>query len=184
MAATAFARHGYTGVSLNEIVRETGLTKGGFYFHFPSKQALALACIEHKQAEWIGRVVTAGLRGNRAVDQLASIPGILCDLQEQDPAFRCIGRLCAEIAAEHPERAPDLVTHLRGWAQLTASLLRRGQEQGDVRPDLDPDEVAEVAVEAMVGIEEVSFLFAGGADFRRRVNAFVPLFLRAIGTVR
>jgi AcrR family transcriptional regulator len=45
-----FARNGYTAASLNQIIEASGLTKGGVYFHFPSKQALALAVIEdHRQ---------------------------------------------------------------------------------------------------------------------------------------
>jgi len=43
VAAEAFAERGYAGTSLSEVLKASGVTKGGFYFHFPSKEALALA---------------------------------------------------------------------------------------------------------------------------------------------
>ena len=45
-AAHQFARRPYSMVSLDDILAEAELTKGAMYFHFPSKQALALAIID------------------------------------------------------------------------------------------------------------------------------------------
>ena len=44
-ATPIFAARGYSGASLNAIIAASGLTKGGFYFHFSSKQELALAAV-------------------------------------------------------------------------------------------------------------------------------------------
>ena len=55
-----FAERGYLGTSLNELIKETGLAKGGFYFHFASKEALALACLQDRQEQWIGKVMCGG----------------------------------------------------------------------------------------------------------------------------
>ena len=40
VAARLFRRHGYDGVGIDKIMAEAGLTRGGFYNHFRSKQAL------------------------------------------------------------------------------------------------------------------------------------------------
>lgn len=39
-AARAVRRQGYHGVNVTEVMREAGLTHGGFYAHFPSRDAL------------------------------------------------------------------------------------------------------------------------------------------------
>ena len=39
-ARVMFNRHGFDQVSIDDIMREAGLTRGGFYHHFPSKDAL------------------------------------------------------------------------------------------------------------------------------------------------
>src|ERR1700756_194849 len=45
-ASRRFAHRPYSMVSLDDILAEAELTKGAMYFHFPSKQALALAIID------------------------------------------------------------------------------------------------------------------------------------------
>src|SRR5690606_32981297 len=46
-AARLFLEKGVDGVGLDEIMREAGLTHGGFYVHFPSKEALiSEACVQ------------------------------------------------------------------------------------------------------------------------------------------
>jgi len=39
-ARRLFNRHGFTGVSIDEIMADAGLTRGGFYNHFNTKEEL------------------------------------------------------------------------------------------------------------------------------------------------
>jgi AcrR family transcriptional regulator len=181
-AASVFAEHGYRGTSLNELIKATGLAKGGFYFHFASKEALALACLQDRQEQWIGKVMAAAMQHERAVDQLSSIPFTLCDVYEQDPSFRCVGKLSMELMENFPDLAPQVRPAMTAWVRLTGELIRRAQAEGDVRPELEPDIVAEVAVAGVVGVQEMANCLTAGQDFRRRIEAFVPLLLDAIRT--
>ena len=45
-SAQLFNRQGYSGSSLSDIMRETGLEKGGIYNHFSSKEQLALEAFD------------------------------------------------------------------------------------------------------------------------------------------
>jgi AcrR family transcriptional regulator len=180
VAAQAFADRGYAGTSLNDVLKASGVTKGGFYFHFPSKEALALATLRHKQEQWTGVVMAAVLRHPRAVDQLDAMAEALCDLHEQDPACRAISRLCTELGDEHPELRPQLGTQLTTWMDMVAAVVRRGQDQGDLRPDVEPEVAAEIAVESFIGLETVSEALTGRADLRRRARDFLELWLTAI----
>ena len=51
-AASLFNRKGFSGAALSDIMRETGLQKGGIYNHFASKEALALESFDYA----VGRV--------------------------------------------------------------------------------------------------------------------------------
>lgn len=44
-ASRLFRAHGYAGTRMSAIATEAGLSKGGAYFHFPSKEALLLATL-------------------------------------------------------------------------------------------------------------------------------------------
>ena len=46
VAARAIRRHGYAGVGVADVMKEAGLTHGGFYAHFESRDALLIEALE------------------------------------------------------------------------------------------------------------------------------------------
>lgn len=63
-AARAVRRHGYAGVGVAEVMKEAGLTHGGFYAHFKSRDALLAAAVEHAgtgSRKALGRRIAASL---------------------------------------------------------------------------------------------------------------------------
>jgi AcrR family transcriptional regulator len=179
ISARAFAECGYHATSLNELVRRSGLTKGAFYFHFASKEALALAVFEHKQQQMMGRLMIEVTRHDRALDQLIAMYRARYEVVEQDPASLSALRLCSEIGGD-PSLAPRLRTGMTVPIDVIAGLVRRAQEEGDVRADVDARVIAEVAFAGVVGSDEVSAVLSGGADLRSRGEEFLALFLDAI----
>lgn len=59
-ASQLFRRSGVEGASVGDVMKEAGLTHGGFYRHFGSKDALLVAALEDAFAQMTG-VVTDGL---------------------------------------------------------------------------------------------------------------------------
>lgn len=178
-AATAFAERGYAGTSLNDIIREAGLTKGAFYFHFDSKEELALEVHRHKQEQWMGRVTTRAMRHDRALDRLLAIPRALAELIREDRSSRSMARLAEELCRERA-LAQQVTRQLENWIEMTADLIRKAQQEGDVLKNVDPVEAAEIAVAGFMGVEEMSDVLSEGEDLERRVEAFIRFFLSAI----
>jgi AcrR family transcriptional regulator len=183
VAAGAFARDGYAGASLNDLIRATGLTKGGFYFHYPSKEALALDVLRYKQEQWTGRVAAAVSAQPRAVDQLTTMVDALCTLHEEDPSAKSIGKLCRELA-EDRQLAPQLMPQFTTWVDLTSALFARAQAEGDMRVDLDARIVGEMAVASFLGLELISEVTGDQpGDLRRRAQRMVLFFFAAAGSL-
>src|SRR5204862_1079169 len=49
-AARAIRKHGYEGVGVADVMKQAGLTHGGFYAHFESRDALLAAAADHAGA--------------------------------------------------------------------------------------------------------------------------------------
>jgi len=58
-ALDVFARDGYGNAAVDDIARASSTSKGGVYFHFPSKQALFLALLDEASGLLLGRVERA-----------------------------------------------------------------------------------------------------------------------------
>jgi AcrR family transcriptional regulator len=179
VAAEAFAECGYAGTSLNDLIRRSGLTKGAFYFHFESKEALALAVFEHKHQQMMTQLMTGVTTHSRALDQLVGMLHARNDIVERDPAIHSALRLCSEIGS-NPALAPRMRTSMTIPIDIIAGLIRRAQEEGDVRPELDAHMVAEVGFASIVGVDMVSDVLSGGEDLRRRSEDFLSLFIAAL----
>ena len=179
-AAEAFADRGYASTSLSDLVSATGLTKGAFYFHFASKEELALEVFRSKHEEWHGKVLAVLEEEERAIDRMVAVMRTVTELVEADPSARCVGRLADELSRE-PQLASIVNGQFEAWVGLSTELLRRAQEEGDVRADLDPAEVSEVAVAGFIGLEHVSGT-RGVGDLPRWAESFTNILLDAIGT--
>ena len=55
-AARAFRKRGVAGVGVGDLMKEAGLTHGGFYAHFPSKNALIAEAADRAASESIGHL--------------------------------------------------------------------------------------------------------------------------------
>lgn len=164
---------------MNELVRATRLTKGAFYFHFDSKEDLALEVFRWKQEAWQGKVAGILEEEGRAVDQMVAVMRTVTELIQADPSARCVSRLADELSGD-PRLASVLNVQFEAWVEFSTELLRRGQTEGDVRRDLDPREVSEVAVAGFIGLEHVSGTRRVG-DLPRWSERFTRLLLDAIG---
>lgn len=179
LAAAAFARDGYDGTSLNEVIRESGLTKGAFYFHFSSKKELALAAFRFKQEQIVERLFA---EAGEQPDALAALRALLqtrVRLFRADPSLGCVLRLGAELSAQ---AGPD--SEFARYQELTietfADLLHRGQRERVVRADLDPRAAGEAIFAAMIGTDRVSRLLSGRSDLERRTEQLLDLLVNGL----
>ena len=185
-AATAFAARGLEGVALNDIVRASGLTKGAFYFHFASKEDLALAVFRAKQEELLGHLTGeralasdgAG-QGTDALEALAALLRHRAELLAADPSLRCVTRLGGDLMTRHgPGSEFEEFQELA--LDLIAGLLARGQREGCIRRDLPPRRTAETIFAAIIGIDQLSQLVSRGEDLPQRTGELLGLLVPAL----
>jgi AcrR family transcriptional regulator len=181
VATEELLAHGYTGTSLSDLIRAAGVTKGGFYHHFRSKEALAVEVVRARQAEWAAGVVQASAGHDRAVDQLRAMAQVAADLKDQDQTqATSLQRLCAELS-EDAKLAPQIAGYCEAWIDTAAGLVARAQLQGDIRADVDAHQTAEVLIAAFLGAEQQCVMTARHddfrADFRARMTRCLDLLL-------
>lgn len=178
-AAAAFARGGLAGTSLNDLIRGSGLTKGAFYFHFASKQDLAVAVFRSKQEQLLAGMAAAVRPDDPALERLVAMLEARVELLGEDPSLRCVLQLGQELRI-----GADPDSEYAGFQEtaiaVIADLLAEGRRDGSVRADVDPREDAETAFAAILGIDALSDLLSGGEDLTVRNQRLVSLLRRAL----
>jgi AcrR family transcriptional regulator len=181
VAAHAFAEHGYTGISLNDVIRKTGLTKGGFYFHFDSKSALAIAVLDYIRDTNRAQALATASHHARAVDQIEAIVRALVASKHADPSMAALGRICQELSSAEPQLRGEL-GHFEGWFTTTEQLFRAAQAEGSMDPSVDVVPAAWFVVTSFVGADFVSDL--RGDDLADYIDTYIDHAFRAVGLQR
>jgi AcrR family transcriptional regulator len=176
VAIAAFAAGGYDGTSLNEVIRETGLTKGGFYFHFASKDVLASAAFaEAKRRNELTLLSDVDSEGP-AIERLATIIRTVFARSQPDPNVQALCRLGGDSAVA--ERLELTRPHAR-WAQITQNLLDQAKADGDIPDELDTNAAAYLSVAAYFGLE--SALGRDTPEFLAMCEPFIEFTFRGMG---
>ncbi|QHE78047.1 TetR/AcrR family transcriptional regulator [Hydrogenophaga sp. PBL-H3] len=106
-AARAIRRAGFQGVGVADIMKEAGLTHGGFYAHFASRDALLAEALEHAGQQSASRIAkgNATRQARGASPFKALIEGYLSDSHLSGTENGCA---VAALASEMPRQAPDV----------------------------------------------------------------------------
>jgi TetR/AcrR family transcriptional regulator, transcriptional repressor for nem operon len=108
-AAQLFRERGFEGIGVADLMKEAGLTHGGFYGHFESKEELmARACekaFEESHARWRRRVERAD---GKPLAALAK--GYLSAAHRDNPGAGCIIAAVGPDASRHGARVRRSIT--------------------------------------------------------------------------
>jgi AcrR family transcriptional regulator len=177
-ATPVFREHGFAAASLNQIIEASGLTKGGFYFHFPSKQALALAVLADHQRRAMEQVRQQVDTYDRAVDRLFANPRVIARTFQAAEGPAAMRKLTEELARD-PDLRDEVCGTIRLWIEDAAEKFRAAQVEGTVRADIDPAVFAEVAVGAFVGMQDLTEQLGDGR-LLDRIESMLNLLQRSI----
>jgi TetR/AcrR family transcriptional regulator, transcriptional repressor for nem operon len=107
VAARALRRNGYAGVGVAEVMKEAGLTHGGFYAHFDSREALLVAALERASDESHQNVARiAKQRVGKGVSAFRSL--VETYLADESLASLEIGCPVAALGSEMPRQSEML----------------------------------------------------------------------------
>jgi AcrR family transcriptional regulator len=178
VAAEVFAERGYAETTMAELIARSGLTKGAFYFHFSSKEQLALAVLEEKQRQWMDSVLAAVGFEQPAFDQLRTVALALVRMHRDDPSAFSVARLMRDLARV-PGVSDVVRDHMRTWVGLVAGLIGKAQADGDLPASVDADDLAAVLVATTDGLKDLGALVDSPGRARRayerRMNTLITL---------
>lgn len=162
-------RHGYMSAPLSDIMRVTGMQKGGIYNHFASKEDLALEAFDYA-IEVISQRITQALEGKTgAIERLRAAAGVFRAYADGAPFPG--GCPLLNVAIESDDAHPALRRRARQtmdrWHGLFERIVARGIERGELRADVDPATVATVTIAALEGAVAMTNLHKDGTPMRR-----------------
>jgi TetR/AcrR family transcriptional repressor of nem operon len=151
---TLLRGQGYHGTGLQEILDVVNIPKGSFYNYFDSKEDFGAEVIQHYTDPFIAQL-TAHLEQSDA-DALGAIrryfDELIAELEKDGFKGGCLlGNLMGEIGDTSEICRKSLQSAVRRYQDVLESGLAKAQQQGTVRSDKSPGEMADLLVNTWQG---------------------------------
>jgi TetR/AcrR family fatty acid metabolism transcriptional regulator len=133
-AVRVFARKGYHTCRVGDIAKEAGVAYGLLYHYFSSKEEVLETIFRET---WTGMLETTRsieAAGGPAPEQLRKVVEVILRSWRRDPDL-------VRVLVREVTRSPQLQREIREIGHAVDALeriIRRGQKEGDLRPELEP----------------------------------------------
>jgi AcrR family transcriptional regulator len=173
-AVRRFAVVGYDAASVDDICSEAGVSKGAFYHHYPTKQAIFLALMQG----WL-KLIDLGLDAARKdtvpetlMHMTNLLPGVFAAAEDRLPMF-----LEFWLQASRDETVwKAIIAPYRHYQDQFAGLVKDGVAEGSLKPT-DPQAAALAIVSLAVGLVLQGVLDPHGADWEKTARESMHLLM-------
>lgn len=166
---------------MSDIVRATGLQKGGIYNHFKSKDELAIAAFDYAAECFMARIRASVARQRTAIGRLQAIVNNYRVLMHDPPLPG--GCPLLNTAVESDDTHPVLRDRTREkvdlWLGFVRKIVVRGIAKGEIRPEIEPDTVATALVAGIEGGVMLSKLY-GDLVYLERALAHLEAYIAGL----
>ncbi len=183
-AISLFARKGYAGTGVQEILDAVELSKPTLYYHFENKAGLFRAILDYAYDESFRLMQSAVAEGDSTEEKLVAAATALFDFAQTNPDLM---RLVFATTFAAPEEVPSESINGRKRKrnfEFMEDLMRSGQNEGGITRDLDVATLA-LGIFGTISHHIRSYLLAGLGELDRdQARKIVSLFLNGARAVR
>lgn len=158
-AFLAFIENGYDRVSLNSIIKSTGLTKGAFYHYFSSKAELMQEIMDQYFYKHISQTINKiDIEGQSFRDRLRTV---YQNVLKVDVTLKCYPdkvidrndflKLFQECMDINDELRLRSVQYQKNVVTAMTKAIEAGTKDGEIKPDLDPMAIGQLLNAAVRG---------------------------------
>jgi len=150
-AAPIFNQRGYDGAALSDLMKATGLEKGGIYRHFDTKQQLAAEAFDYAWRQTLDARIHDLDTISNTVDRLKQLVTNFVERRGIIPGGCPLLNTAIDaddgnsILRERARKA------LHGWRSYLISMIRAGIKARDIRPSVDAKKLATLIISSLEG---------------------------------
>lgn len=174
-----FSKSGYDATGVAEICQAAGVSKGAFYHHFPSKQAVFMELINMYM-----NGIEVGF--NQMRQQIQDVPQAILQMAEMVGSLFQTADIHLPIFLEFwsqanhdPQVWEATVSPYHRYLSYFAEMVQEGINQGSIR-EVDPQQTARVIVSLAVGLLMESLFNPQVTDWQNEVRQSMAQLLHGI----
>jgi TetR/AcrR family transcriptional repressor of nem operon len=167
-------KKGYQSTSIDDIIASTQLTKGAFFYHFKTKEAMGLAVIKEKMTPGMVAFSTALLRspGDVRTNIYKMMEALLLKNDFFIVEHGCpVVNLVEEMSAINPTFQKSLKRLILNWQSEIENALAEAQVNGQISKDHDIKKIVQYITANYGGVRYLGKLF-GKSSYKTFLGEF------------
>lgn len=151
VASQLFLLRGLANTSMDEVVKESGVSKSNIYYHFKSKEELLLAVLQYRID--LLQSTLQGVLQNKNLSVKVRIQLIFAELAKELEGRDCIGGcpILSLLVVPVPEIKEHIQLYCKELRTVMGQLLSEGVQSGELRKDIDIVQTATLLVSVVEG---------------------------------
>jgi TetR/AcrR family transcriptional repressor of nem operon len=150
-AAPIFNQRGYDGAALSDLMRATGLEKGGIYRHFSSKEMLAAEAFDYAWRETLEARIHDLDTITNTVDRLKKLVANFVERRGIIPGGCPLLNTAVDTDDGNPVLRDRARKALRDWRSYLVWMIRAGIKARDIRARVDANRLATLIISSLEG---------------------------------
>ena len=170
-----FYRQGYDDTTVEEIIEESGTSRGSFYHYFPGKDDLlsTLADVFDRKYEELSETMDPDMD---RFDQLMYLNRELFAMMENSTPLDLVARLYSSQLVTRGDKS--LMDHNRIYYRLLRQIVLQGQERGELRSDVTVNELVRAYALCERALIYDWCLSGGDYSLTQYSRTMLPMFLQ------
>jgi len=178
-----FSLKGFLSTSIDDILQATDSSKGGFYNHFPSKDALFFEVLDEARRVWRERCLSG-------LDEIESPVGKVVRLLEnyrdrylKDSEYLPGGCIFVTFSVELDDQRPQLCEEVNegfvGLKRMIRRLLDGAKESGELSASANTSAITEMLLAGMLGASVIYGVNKSTSSLDSSIDSLIE-FLQAL----
>lgn len=177
-ALAVFSAKGYAATTLDDIAKAAKVTRGAIYWHFKSKADLYNTLVQEYSARGGAVVQQAVAEGGSLLEILQRIFVRVCTVIEEDKEVRGVMELTLFKTGHDPDLQAGRKKQIEDGNALLKGIteaMRMGIEQGVLRNDMDPADMARAFIAFENGAIQLWLLSPKSFSLKKSAESFAEI---------
>ena len=150
-SAPLFNSKGFSGTTMTDILKATGLTKGGVYGNFAGKDEIALEAFEYNKDMLFRSLHEKVAEKSSPLEQLHAFFRSHGEIMQQFPGGCPLLNTATEADDTHPVLKKRVKAALFIWINYLKRIIQQGIDKGEIKSSVDPELSARTMLSMLEG---------------------------------
>ena len=182
-ALSVFSAKGYAAATLDDVAKAAKVTRGAIYWHFKGKADLYNTLVDEFSARGAAVVQEAVAAGGTLIDILRRVFISQCALIEDDKEARAVMELALFKTSLDPELKAGRKKQIDAGNALIAGIadaMRMGINQGILRDDIDPTDMARAFIAFENGAIQMWLASPKSFSLKKSAQSFADILIKGL----